>query len=472
MIFGIVLMSCGFTLTLFMACGSDPSGPDDNATPSLVRVESPSGTDTIDAEPTTEYTVVVRDGAGGTFSGLSVVFSAANMRVATSGSPFGTSAATTTDAEGRASALLKFGTGAGSGEVRATVDDLNLADTVQFDVAAGGIASGSLTPGDTTVVRGATFTPVGLAEDRHGNPLGSVPVEVISGPLSEVGSDVIADALGIGVISATFADVTVTSEIRIVPDGQVILTKGADAWLVNFDGTGKVELSFAVPGVREPSIDWSPDGDRVVVGGFDGFRVFDLTTQQVSPASWPGGDAGSEVIWPRFAPSGSSIIYTATGTSGWDLRTAALDATSASILIEGGAASGDDLMPDWSPSGEAFVFSADREELSKFLLRISDPAATSISTIAIEGVTPTWSPDGTLIAYQELGLVGVVSPDGTTINRSWSPGWSKGVTWSPESDLLVGLRNGTVAVIDVVTGATLELPELGTGLQAVAWRPR
>lgn len=256
------------------------------------------------------------------------------------------------------------------------------------------------------------------------------------------------------------------------PAGQIVFTSGADAWLVGLDGTGKVQLPFAVPDVREPSIDWSPDGDLIVVGGFDGFRVFDLTTEEVSPTSWPGGDAGTEVIWPRFAPSGSSLIYSANGGSGWDLRVADLDASSASIVIEAGAASGDDLMPDWSPSGDAFVFTADWEEYSKFLLRISNSDATSISTIQIEGVTPTWSPDGTLIAYQELGLVGVVSPDGTTVDRSWDLGWSKGVTWSPDSDFLVGVRGGTIAVIDVVTGETLEFPEMGTGVDAVAWRPR
>lgn len=468
---GLTVATVGSVLLVGMACGSDPVGTDGDPTPGITRVESPSSQDTIDAEPAARYAVVVRDATGAVVSGQAVTFTGENMTVAEVGEAFGTSAVSTTDVGGRASVSVKFGTEVGPGEVRAFVAALGLTDTLSIDVEPGAPHTGVLIPGDTTVVRGSTFSPQAVALDRRNNPVGSVPL-TLSGPLRSVGDDVVADSLGMGTISVSMGSGTLTSQVKVTPDGEIVLISGSDASLVRFDGTASVVLPFVVPPVKEPSVDWSPDGSRIVVGGYSGFRVFDLTTDQVTPTSWPGGTAGTEVIWPRFTPTGSEIAYSSYDGAGWDLRQADIDGDPAEILVPSQDYSGDDLMPDWSPSGDRFVFTADREELSKFLLRVRDAAGTSTTTIQIEGVTPVWSPDGTMIAYQELGVVGVVSPDGVTVDRDWNPGWSKGVSWAPESDLLVGVSNGTVAVLDVVTGRTFEYPELGTGVDAVAWRPR
>lgn len=255
-----------------------------------------------------------------------------------------------------------------------------------------------------------------------------------------------------------------------LPD-QLVYTRGATAWLANLDGTDAVQLGFAVPAVREPSVSWSPDGTRIVLGGSDGFVVFDLTSGSLLPAAWPGGTAGSDVIWPRFGPGGKIYYSSSDGQGAWDLREMNPDGSSPAITIASGRFPNNDFFPDWAPDGSRFAFTADWEQRNRFLLRLSDPAATSIRTIDIEGVTHVWSPDGALIAYQELGFVGVVSPD-ESVDRSWDRGWSKGVTWSPESDRLMGISNGRIAIIDAETGAEEILSHFGTGIAAAAWRPR
>ena len=257
----------------------------------------------------------------------------------------------------------------------------------------------------------------------------------------------------------------------VVPDGELVYTRGGEAWLARFDGTQAKRLGFTVPSVREPSVAWSPDGARIVLGGNTGFVVYDLESETVSPSSWPGGTAGSDVIWPRFGPGGTIYYSSSDGQGEWDLRQMNPDGSSPAITIASARFPNNDFFPDWAPDGSQFVFTADWEERNRFLLRLSDPTVTTITTIDIEGVTHVWSPDGSLIAYQELGVVGVVAPD-ESISRSWDPGWSKGVTWSPQSEMLVGISGGKIAIIDVETGETLVLTHFGTGIDAVAWRPR
>lgn len=271
-------------------------------------------------------------------------------------------------------------------------------------------------------------------------------------------------------LAATTACNTPTGASNTAVD-ELVFTRGNAAWLATFDASESRQLPLTVPPAREPSVSWDADGRRIVLGGFTGFVVFDVTSDLRMPAVWPGGAAGSDVLWPRFGPDGKVHYSSFDGGSGWDLRKANPNASGAEIVIPSSRFANDDFFPDWDPSGDRFVFTADWEEKSRFLLRVADAAAIVISTIDVEGVTPVWSPDGSLIAYHELGVVGVVSPNGA-INRSWDLGWSKGVTWSPDSDKLVGIRDGEIAIVDVTSGEMSILAQFGANVDAVAWRPR
>lgn len=444
-----------------------------SAEPTMTRWTAPAAAaDSVDAEFDREYSVIVRGTDGRPIEGVTVDFVGANAAVAAVGGSFAASVGILTDANGVAITNVKLGTSAAAATVTASVDSLSVADTLAFTVLPGALQSDSIRfplP-DTTVVVGDTIDAAGATGfDRYGNPV-TLTVEVGAGPLSGTGPFV-ADHFGSAELIATAGTIADTADVRIVPDGEIVMTDGSTAIVMSFDGSTADTLSFSVPTAQELSVDWNPAGTKIVVGSFDGFRVFDLGSEVTTPATWPGGTAGASVIWPRFGPAGNRVYYSSSAPGGWDLREADLDATDAAITIAAGVNSGNDLFPDWAPDSSAFVFTADWEQTNQFFLRVSNPDASVVNTLSTaEGVTPVWSPDGTLIGWQELGLVGVVSPDETVL-RTWNTGWSKGVAWSPDSSTLVGLAAGVIEVTDVVTGETMAFPELGNGFDAVSWRP-
>jgi WD40 repeat protein len=464
-----------FAVAVLAGCGTSVTPPEGG--PTVIRTSGPTATDTIDARPTSPIVLAVKDATGAGVAGTAVVFVAENGEVAEPGAAFGPTATLMTDSQGHVAASVRFGATAGSGSIVGTVPTLQIADTFDLTVMPGATVGMSFSLGDTAVVVvGDEFPVTARLADRYGNATGAaLGITVESGPIVASGSNFVGTSLGVGVLKASSEGFVKSAAVWVVPDGEVVYTQGDTAWLVRFDGTAKERLDFTVPPVLEPSVDWDQDGARIVVGGYDGFRVFDLLSEAVTPCCWPGGAAGADVIWPRFGPDDGNTIYysSSDGAGAWDLRRTMWDGSAPSVVIPSAEYPNDDHMPDWAPDGSAFVFTADWEEDSKFLLRVADPTATSIATIDIEGVTPVWSPDGDWIAYQELGVVGVVAPDGSG-NWSCDPAWAKGITWSPASDMLVGIseQDRYIAILDIGTGESLELPHLGSGIATVAWRPQ
>ncbi|NTV44947.1 MAG: hypothetical protein HGB11_00090 [Chlorobiales bacterium] len=222
---------------------------------------------------------------------------------------------------------------------------------------------------------------------------------------------------------------------------------------MNADGTSETRLTTDLVGALHednyPS--WSPDGskiafvsDRDEAGNKDIYvvKVADKTVTRLTT------DA-SEDNFPSWSPDGSKIVF-GSRRAGNGMRIFVIDATNpneAGLTPLANHDDGNDYYPSWSSNGK-IVFSSTQDTWNTTVanqLYIMDANGTNASSLKdntntpINGVYPSWSPDGSKIVFQSSGDIYKLSySSGSTSNPvqlttdasddtdpSWSPDGSK-----------------------------------------------
>ena len=328
------------------------------------------------------------------------------------------------------------------------------------------------------------------------------------------------------------------TEARPAPD-RILLEMAGGIAAVNADGSGYKRLTDGSYGQEEGSGDWgaawSPDGTRVAfVSIRDGnpavYVMAADRSDQKNITNSPGGDGLFGLAW---SPDGEQIAFVSVKAGeSQDLYVINADGSDQLNLTGGGT-----LHPagwairateqlSWSPNGTLIAFASAPHEGAAginpggIVLARSDGSGVEELTAAME-MSPSWSPDGSRIAYLagagelhvmnadgsgDLLLAGgskgsevqsyAWSPDGTRLAFNYTGGqvyaadsdgscrtpltsdpyWTDSPTWSPDGSRIAYVANvgGGVGLWQMDADGSgekkLDLPE-DYGLSRAAWGP-
>ena len=222
---------------------------------------------------------------------------------------------------------------------------------------------------------------------------------------------------------------TLITDPRPSPDGSRIAfvvadyeSATGDIFVVNRDGSGLKQLTFDTEMDDQPA--WSPDGTRIAFRSFQTKLLGDIWVMdangsnqvKLTPDPLP---ATTDESQPAWSPDGSRIAYASNASGNVDLWTMRADGSDKRRLTD---TPDYDTEPAWSPDNQRIVFRRSTNKVGTDLAVI-DAAGGAVTRFVHEGdaVTPTWSPDGTLIAYAVHPLGGgspqiyTMHPDGTNV---------------------------------------------------------
>jgi TolB protein len=200
--------------------------------------------------------------------------------------------------------------------------------------------------------------------------------------------------------------------------------------LMNADGTGRQQLTDFEATSFYPSI--SPDGQTVYFtskrrGSFDIYSI-DIKGKNLQRLT---RDIGA-LYAPELSPNGERIVFTNHGNGLWVMRA---DGNNPRPLTYR-----DDIDPTWSPDGSMIAFASTRNggQRQLYVMNANGSDVRQLTDLNNMGGRSTWSPDGTKLAFYR-GPEGdhdifIINIDGTGLERLTDGGDNLGPSWSPDGN--------------------------------------
>jgi len=153
---------------------------------------------------------------------------------------------------------------------------------------------------------------------------------------------------------------------------------------------------------------------------------------------------------PTISPDGRRIAFASTRSGAWGIYLMKADGTGATLLIQRSSFDGS---PAWSPDGSRIAFRSENPGQFGAYGRIFviNVDGTDVHQVSPEGSPsiytyddgPTWSPDGSRIAFSKTGKLYVVNADGTGFTPLTNPEGAEYPSWSPDGTRLAYKSGGS-----------------------------
>ena len=267
-----------------------------------------------------------------------------------------------------------------------------------------------------------------------------------------------ATVSGIGTTEPPVGDLAFTRIAHVLDD--TIRTVGVD-------GSDLRSLTVPRDGYRGP--DWAPRAEGIVAhaharSGPTGFGIVRLDLAHPFPGATarPVTSSTSRDKSARMSPDGASVAFTTRRDGAPEVYTVGVDGSNESALAAGHS-------PTWSPDGSKVAFV--RGAMLGALRVVRADGADDVA-IADGAEAPAWSPDGSSIAYGDGGDIIVAAADGSSaVNLTASAAVERHPTWSPDGSHIafVSSLDGDPAVFAVrADGSDRRVVAMG---DSPAWSP-
>ena len=468
------------TTFLLAACGCAGSGSTDVALGGLRVVAGADVSDTVQARPLQALVVEVRDGGQlkpgvmGRFEMLPTAdttrrFEATILTSNIAQNGFTTATSDTTNASGRASALVQLGTIAGEVGLRVSSPELGIADTVHFTVLPGRATRIAMATRDGEVAFGGSYDIGAAAADRFGNRRDDALTFFSASALATVdatGKVRAGQEIGRGLVFVSSGSIADTARFTVIPRVNLAFVYLGETatWIADgkTDGSSiRTRIQSESPGY--PSA--SPTSESIAFqrpfGAYSRIFVVDGTGAERDLLQ---GTAFLSTYFPRYSADGSYIYFGARDSSGfglWRVRSdgSALERMATALSV---AAS-----PGMSPDGSRIAYS-DYDAL--YVLNV---ATGSKAKVGPPGEFPVISPDGQRLAYFNNAGIAVANSDGTSLRQLNIPRIIKsdaGLAWLPDSKWLITRDWYSPILVNANTGEALTLRSID-GCFQIAVKP-
>jgi dipeptidyl aminopeptidase/acylaminoacyl peptidase len=180
-------------------------------------------------------------------------------------------------------------------------------------------------------------------------------------------------------------------------------TANADIYAMNADGTGQTQLTTSPASDVDPT--WSPDGQRLAFTriGFTSSKV-DLPHIWVMNAD---GSSQTQLTkapkpdtYPAWSPDGTQIAFTRGHVNKPEQTNIFVMNADGSHEKKLTNSPGFDGFPSWSPDGTKIAFTSDRDGNPEIYTMNADGSGqTRLTNNPADDAHPAWSPDGAWIAF-------------------------------------------------------------------------